>query len=254
MRFSNLLPKRITPYLFVLSLIFACSEVDEELETVIINPWPVEPSPKAYVYLDENGVTMKASENSKPGDRADFEGDTYLIVDDEILRELVRGYPSNDVDLSKLVTTKVTDMNELFYNRTGYNFDLSNWDVSNVTDMSNMFYNAFEFNSDISNWDVSSVTNMAKMFHTATSFNQNIGNWDVSNVADMSNMFMNASEFNSDISNWDVSNVTDMGLMFAWAQKFNQDLSNWNVENVTNDYWFDYSTGSWTLPKPNFQE
>ena len=34
---------------------------------------------------------------------------------------------------------------------------ISDWDVSNVTDMSDLFRDKTDFNDDISNWDVSSI-------------------------------------------------------------------------------------------------
>ena len=44
-----------------------------------------------------------------------------------------------------------------------FNQDLSSWNVSKVTNMQEMFWNS-QFDNDISTWDVSNVTNMAKMF------------------------------------------------------------------------------------------
>ena len=66
------------------------------------------------------------------------------------------------------------------------------WDVSRVTDMSNLFEDKSEFNDDISKWDVSNVTDMSGMFSKAKSFNQTLNNWDVSNVTIMYEMFYNA--------------------------------------------------------------
>ena len=66
-------------------------------------------------------------------------GVTYTVVDEAMLREMV----ANEEDVTKVVTTKVTDMSELFYldfeHSTDFNQDISSWDVSNVTDMSSMF-------------------------------------------------------------------------------------------------------------------
>jgi surface protein len=85
---------------------------------------------------------------------------------------------------------------------------ISDWDVSQVTDMSELFKDKTTFNDDISNWDVSNVTNMYAMFYNAQSFNQDIGAWNVSSVTNMTNMFLEATSFNQDIGAWDVSSVT----------------------------------------------
>ena len=66
--------------------------------------------------------------------------------------------------------------------------EINTWDVSNVTDMSELFKNKTTFNDDISDWDVSSVTNMNSMFDKAYAFNQPLGNWDVSFVNNSSNI------------------------------------------------------------------
>ena len=116
---------------------------------------------------------------------------------------------TKEEDVSKVVTTLITDMSDLFINAPAtslpfrplyveFNPDISSWDVSNVTNMSNMFgtkgyseaqnrdnYYEVYFNQDISKWDVSKVTNMSGMFNNAIDFNQDIGSWDVSMVSNM---------------------------------------------------------------------
>ena len=123
----------------------------------------------------------------------------------------------------------VTDMSQLFVEKSTFNEDLSGWDVSSVTDMAGMFWSALAFNGDISGWDVSSVTDMYAMF-SDSAFNGDISKWDVSSVTSMYAMF-EYSGFNSDISKWDVSSVTLMGEMFAFSS-FNGDISKWNVSSV----------------------
>ena len=76
----------------------------------------------------------------------------------------------------------ITGDQTLFYDSPG------NWDFGELTDTSKvkemdvMFYGTLEFNSDISNWDVSNVTDMYMMFYDAKKFNQDLSGWCVSNV------------------------------------------------------------------------
>ncbi|MDR0650463.1 MAG: DUF285 domain-containing protein [Candidatus Peribacteria bacterium] len=54
--------------------------------------------------------------------------------------------------------SKVTTMQNMFYNATNFNSDLNNWDVSNVTTMQSMFYNAKAFNGSLSGRNTASLT------------------------------------------------------------------------------------------------
>ena len=260
-------------YIFLTVLIVACSGEDGGNSNDVN-----EPSDCNVVYLADNGVTIKACSSSSIGDTGVVDGITYIVVDEVMLRQML----VNEEDVTKVVTTRVTDMSELFnldneeliFNN--FNQDIKTWDVSNVTTMYKMFRRTSDFNQAIGDWDVSSVTNMNRMFYGADAFNQPIGNWDVSNVTDMYLMFA-APSFNQDISDWDVSNVTDMSKMFITADNFNQDISSWNVSNVTKmeemfksadvfnqdlSDWdvngvtdctdFSDDATTWTLPQPNF--
>ena len=185
--------------------------------------------PCDVVYLADNGITIKAYECAEVGDTGVINGVTYTVVDEAMLRAMV----DNEEDVTKAVTTKVTDMEGMFFDAGAFNQPIGSWDVSNVSDMAQMFLGANSFNQSIGNWDVSSVTNMFNMFYYATSFNQPIGNWDVSNVTDMTRMFFFAETYNEPIGNWDVSNVTDMRSMFTRAEAFNQPIGDWDVSSVT---------------------
>ena len=221
------------------------------------------------IYLDNNGVTIKACSGAVNGDTGEIDGITYTIVNEATLRTMIE----NDSILTNKVTTLVTDMSNMFDGATAFDQDISNWDVSSVTDMENMF-NSSAFNQDIGDWDVSSVTSMWGMF-TSSAFNQDISSWDVSNVTtmyqmfaqsafnqdistwdvssvnDMENMFTSSS-FNQPISSWDVSNVTNMGYMFFAATSFNQDLSSWSVDNVTSCVSFSTNAPLTEANTPNF--
>jgi surface protein len=233
--------------------------------------------PCDVVYLADNGITIKACDDANVGDTGEINGVTYTVVDEAMLRDMV----DNEEDVTNVVTTKVTNMFELFFidintpsalnqnisswdvsnvtdmgfmfaNATAFNQPIGNWDVSNVTDMKQMFYNAASFNQPIGDWDVSNVTNMQTMFYRVVAFNQPIENWDVSNVTTMQTMFHSAHIFNQPIGNWDVSNVTDMSGMFFYSDAFNQPIGNWDVRNVTDMLGMFFYSNSFNQPIGNW--
>jgi surface protein len=181
---------------------------------------------KNPLYLAENGVTIKAEDYAVIGEFWEFGGKEYWIVDNSIIREF-----SGNSEM--MVTTKVTNMRELFKNKD-LNFDISHWDTSNVTDMSEMFSQNDVFNQDISLWDVSEVLNMKGMFDGAKNFNKPIGTWNVSSVRIMNEMFQRAEKFNMPLNDWDVRAVETMEGMFRLATNFNQPLNEWNTISLKN--------------------
>ena len=180
------------------------------------------------IFLDENGITIKASEYVRVGDVYNLNAIEYTIVNNDLLKSMLR----RGEDLSKVVTTKVTDLEGLFSLDENFNQNIGSWDTSNITSMKNLFEFSAKFNQDIGNWDTSNVTDMSRMFVKAIAFNGNIQNWNTSNVTDMSSMFFEAINFNQDIGNWDTSNVTDMSSMFYGSALFNQYIGDWNTSNV----------------------
>ena len=181
--------------------------------------------------LHANGVTiiLNDPDNVSAETTIDFEGDTYTVHDNDSLAAKSK----SDTDWEYVVTTKVTNMNEMFKSVSSFNQDIRRWDTSQVTNMYGMFWGASSFNQDIGSWDTSKVTNMYVMFLRASSFNQDIGNWDTSKVTNMGYMFRGASSFNQDIGNWDTSQVTDMTSMFSRVSDFNKDIGSWDTSKVT---------------------
>ena len=183
------------------------------------------------IYLHENGVTVVAqtgAKGAKAGETYELNGDKYYVAIDRFdLRRLIE----EGADMSKVVTSKITTMNHLFYN-SSFNQDISSWDTSRVKSMSNMFMWNEVFNQPIGNWNTKNVTAMMSMFEGAISFNQPIGEWDTCRLYNISNMFENAKSFNQPIENWDVSQVAHMLSTFKGAISFNQSLSKWNFGAV----------------------
>ena len=86
--------------------------------------------------------------------------------------------------------------------------EINTWNTTAITDMSNLFSNKTTFNSDISNWDVSNVTDMSNMFRIAELFNQPLNNWDVRNVTSMVGMFRYADAFQQPLNLWQLNSLT----------------------------------------------
>ena len=139
-------------------------------------------------FLADNGITIRCPD-AKPGATGDVNGVEYEAVDRELL--IVRR--DQGEDLTRLCTTPVTDMSEIFTHALSFNQDIGNWDTGNVTDMSEMFSYALSFNQDIGNWDTGNVTDMTAMFADAEFFNQDLSGWCVSNIPSMPMYFDSAA-------------------------------------------------------------
>ena len=122
------------------------------------------------VYLDDNGVTIKACDFASVGDTGVVNGVTYTVVDEGMLRDMV----ANRENVTRLATTKITNMSDLFFLDNGaisdFNQPIGNWDVSSVTNMGSMFSNASSFNQKLSSWDVENVTKCARFSDNVTSW------------------------------------------------------------------------------------
>ena len=70
-------------------------------------------------FLDDNQVTIKCI-NCLPGDKGVVDGVEYEAVD----RALLETRRDEGADLSKVCTSLVTDMLQMFYNATTFNQDI----------------------------------------------------------------------------------------------------------------------------------
>ena len=176
----------------------------------------------ATVALDLNG-NLKAKEGAVAGDTQVINGETYTVLDDDLLKEWVstlsgktgttNGADDEEKDLSKGVTTLCTNMKDLFKNNTNIEADISAWDVSKVTTMNGMFEGATNFNQDISKWQTNKVTNMDRMFKGASIFYQDISKWCVVNFRDASTGYpVIPTDFSKDAGDFD-SEVYERGKL-----------------------------------------
>lgn len=230
------------------------------------------------IFLDENGVTLKATELAADsiGKTVLFESDSIIIIRDwNHLRSLnPPNYKGNNIivttfldktdiicqtpcaisdnfSMSSWDLSNVKSMYFTFWNLNGFDQDISKWDVRNVEDMEGLFFHSYNLNVDLSSWNVSKVKNMKRMFRGAYYANPDVSLWNVSNVENMLEMFYE-TDINQDLKKWNIEKVTNMEKMFYSAKYFNQDLSIWNVENVTECNSFNENADSWALPRPNF--
>lgn len=246
--------KIIKKNIFVKTALFNASLI---LALIISSCQKTDLNPNGAAFSDKGCLEC---DNYSVGESFEISGITYLVVNKQMIKDAINGVnttnPSTGLawvqeDLTKFCTSKVTNMQELFYEKP-FNLNITSWDVSNVTNMEFMFRATTNFNQNIGNWDVSSVTNMGGMFSGAQKFNQNLNDWDVSNVANMASMF-SGSGFNGNISSWDVNNVGSMLYMFSGCS-FNGDIGSWDVGNITNiqgmfesNSVFNQDIGSWDV-------
>tara|TARA_B110000037_G_scaffold130159_1_gene147874 strand:+ start:184 stop:2016 length:1833 start_codon:yes stop_codon:yes gene_type:complete len=174
----------------------------------------------APIVLDNDGITLKAKAGTSAGTSYEINGITYTVVDNTMLKSWI----SAEKDLTKAVTTLVTDMKGLFKGKTTFNTNISSWDVSSVTTMEEMFEGATIFNKDISKWDTNKVTNMDKMFKSATNFNQDLSKWCVTNLTTEPTDFVSGTSCGSENKpKW--GTWPDCPLIGKWY------LDSWTSEN-----------------------
>jgi len=182
-----------------------------------------------YFLINKNGVANQNIQFTISGIHDDFSLEE--LTEDITLRIELMLMIADGEDVTKLNTSKITDMSGLFDINAVDNINLTKTQKDNI----------INFNQNISNWDVSNVRDMSNMFKSSR-FNQDIGKWDVSKVTNMNGMF-SYSIFNQDISHWDVSNVTNMSNMFSYNSEFNQDISHWDISNVVSNQDFSLPSG-----------
>ena len=145
-------------------------------------------------------------------------------------------------NISKWNTSRITDMNHLFYN---FNLnilpDISKWNTSNVKDLSFIFAECDSLISlpAISNWNTSNLINMKGMFGLCYSLKSipNISKWDFSKVTDMSFLFFGLT-FLPDISKFYIPKTVDKENMIYQIKNYKVDKWNIFFKNKNRGYGF----------------
>lgn len=76
------------------------------------------------------------------------------------------------------------------------------WNTSRVTNMEGMFYGTSAFNQYIGDWDVSQATHLGSMFRCTSSFNQPIHRWNVAKNVRTDRMLYEAVAFHQPTPSW----------------------------------------------------
>jgi surface protein len=146
----------------------------------------------------------------------------------------------SSVDVSKLNTSKTTDMFSMFQDCSNLTkLDLSSFDVSSVTNIGYMFAGCSSLESikGLSDWKTGKIENMNGLFHGCKNLVElNLSTWDVSNVTGAISMFCNCEKLTSvgDISKWKIGKVDDMTVMFSGCSSLTSlDLSSWDTSSLT---------------------
>ena len=79
----------------------------------------------APIILASNGVTIVAEIGTIAGQSYDYNGVTYKVLNNSGFKNAI----IDGDDLSKIITTKVTNMNNLFWEATAFNKDIGSWDT-----------------------------------------------------------------------------------------------------------------------------
>ena len=93
----------ILPYSFICSIVLFtnCGEDSDDVDA---------DADSDFIYLDENGVTVKASENAVIGENYELNGVNYFVVDKDLLFQMI----ADEEDVTKVITSRITDMVGIF--------------------------------------------------------------------------------------------------------------------------------------------
>lgn len=119
------------------------------------------------------------------------------------------------------------------------NIDVSTLDTSKVTDMSFMFSMMGSTNNslttlNVSTWNLENVENITSIFQGDAALKSlDVSNWNTPNLKSSVSAFQDDSQLKElDVSNWDVKNDNSFNAMFKGdSSLISLDLSKWNMED-----------------------
>ena len=162
-----------------------------------------------WFYRTSNHITLRATHDSEATTYL-YNWETYYVVNDKAeLQEKLDEW----IDLWHIVTTKVTDMSELFQNNTTFNDEwIRTWDMVNVSNISNMFSWATSFNQDMSHiilfwW----MTNVYE-----TNYRNNASAWSNSHNFRFNNIYYADNKVTKKCS----STLADWTYKFNWVDHY----------------------------------
>ena len=103
--------KKLLLVLLFISSTVSCSPDEETLTTTKEPIFPI--------YLDSNGITIKANDFALVGNEYELNGVTYTVVDDSTIDAQIANANVN------LCTTFVNNMSELFKDNSSFNSDIN---------------------------------------------------------------------------------------------------------------------------------
>lgn len=172
-------------------------------------------------HKNSNNYLIEGKFNFNPVDYNDEEQD---LIDSNALNSIIYFTPKNIEELKNIIKKRIKE--NKFGNENIIFPDLSDIVTSKITNMMQLFKNMFTNYSifagtliklDLSSWDVSNVENMLGMFDGCNLIKElNLSGWDTSNVTDMRWMFCDCDSLDTlNLSGWNTTNVTNMCAMFA---------------------------------------
>ena len=209
---------------------------------------------KVYGYLIDSGLTVSETDSSTSTTTEKALYNLYIVSEAPIFAPNKCNFMFDSFTNLTAInfndnfnTSKVTDMNGLFY--FCYNLeelDLSSFNTNNVTRMLQMFRMPHHSEVatpaklkklNIDNFNASKVTDMRYMFYYCRSLTElDLSSFNTSNVTTMSGMFFALTNCTSlNISSFNTSKVTDMMYMFSYCESLIKlELNSFNTSKVTN--------------------